>query len=136
MVHNLEDEIKQLKYQFKLMKIMISSDEYPFYGFVLDHHFTEEQTQGLLLLLNIFDHKSTSNNQDTLSFLSQIQAKEKLSSFGITEQKIIDAKVTKNDFEDLLKYLFPENTFETKYLALSLKKQDMHEQILSKLYRL
>jgi hypothetical protein len=113
---------------------MISTEKYPFYGFVLDHNFTEKQTQGLLMLLTIFDYKNTNHNQDTLSLISLIQANEKLSLFRITEQQIIDAKVTKNDFEDLLKYLFPENTFDTKYLALALKKQEMHEDILSKLY--
>ncbi len=41
----------------------------------------------------------------------------------LLKKKLIDANVTKNDFEDLLKYIFPEITFETKYLALALKKQ-------------
>ncbi len=87
MLYNSESEIKQLKYQFKMLKMMISTDEYPFYGFVLDHNFTEEQTRGLLFLLNTFEHKNTNNNQHTLSFISQIQAYEKLSLFGITEKK-------------------------------------------------
>ncbi|OOQ98546.1 hypothetical protein BW900_31740, partial [Bacillus mycoides] len=48
---DLVKEVTLLKYQFELMKRMIQSDEYPFFMFVIDHEFEEEQVNALLKVL-------------------------------------------------------------------------------------
>lgn len=56
---DLIKEVTLLRYQFRLMQSMIQSDEFPFYRFVIDYEFEEEQVNALRKILITFHDRLT-----------------------------------------------------------------------------
>ncbi|MGG3045826.1 DUF1878 family protein [Bacillus anthracis] len=115
---DLIKEVTLLKYQFRLMQSMVQSDEFPFYGFVIDYEFEEEQVKALTKILIAFHDRLTKEEVSIFAQNDHLFSKFKLPLDMIYSSK----KPNLDEFKLYITKIFYQE-FELKYLLLSLKKQ-------------
>ncbi|KAB2461625.1 DUF1878 family protein [Bacillus cereus] len=115
---DLVKEVTLLKYQFELMKRMIQSDEYPFFMFVIDHEFEEEQVNALLKVLFTFNDRLTDGKVSIFA-----QSDHLFSQFNLPLDVLYSSEDPDlNEFKRYITKIFYQE-FKLEYLLLSLKKQ-------------
>lgn len=115
---DLIKEVTLLRYQFRLMQSMIQSDEFPFYRFVIDYEFEEEQVNALRKILITFHDRLTREEVSIFAQNNHLFSKFKLplDMLYSLENSNLD------EFKLYITKIFHQQ-FELKYLLLSLKKQ-------------
>lgn len=132
---SVDKQLEILKYQIKLMRTVVASDEHPFYMFLLDHDFTEEQTQSLNDLLYLLNHrlrnKSSNDDAQSSAFYS-----EKINEFKIRNSQFSDSNntlfsdshPTYAEFVEHIESIVPEDV-NPIYLLKSLRNQGIYTEL-------
>ena len=115
---DLIKEVTLLKYQFRLMQSMVQSDEFPFYRFVIDYEFEEEQVKALTKILIAFHDRLTKEEVSIFAQNDHLFSKFKLPLDMLYSSK----KPNLDEFKIYITKIFYQE-FELKYLLLNLKKQ-------------
>jgi len=115
---DLIKEVTLLKYQFRLMQSMVQSDEFPFYRFVIDYEFEEEQVKALTKILIAFHDRLTKEEGSIFAQNDHLFSKFKLPLDMLYSSK----KPNLDEFKLYVTKIFYQE-FELKYLLLNLKKQ-------------
>ncbi|WP_018767581.1 DUF1878 family protein [Bacillus sp. 105MF] len=115
---DLIKEVTLLRYQFRLMQRMIQSDEFPFYGFVIDYEFEEEQVKALTKILITFHDRLTREEVSIFAQNDYLFSKFKLP----LDMLYSSEKPNLDEFKLYITKIFYQE-FELKYLLLNFKKQ-------------
>ncbi|MBD7935534.1 hypothetical protein H9655_00705 [Cytobacillus sp. Sa5YUA1] len=131
MNQQIEEELKLLKFQIKLLKMAVPNDDYPYFMYLLDHDITEKQSnliKDILVILNI-------RNKTVFSEYKKGQPEiaegliEELNKFHINEQQLFsDEKPSYEEFEFYIKQFLPSHV-NPIYLLQSLEKQSLFKNI-------
>ncbi|MBT2259584.1 DUF1878 family protein [Priestia megaterium] len=117
-------EVKLLKYQMRLMKHMINSDEHFFFMFAIDHEFEEEQVNVLLKILHVLNNRLKGEEISVF-----YQNDHLFSQFNLPLDKIYSTQQpTLEEFNLYIAKIFYQE-FELEYLLSSLKKQAIQNEI-------
>ncbi|MHC0551631.1 MULTISPECIES: DUF1878 family protein [Salinicoccus] len=127
---NVENEIELLKYQNKLLLSMVNGDDYPFFFFALNHDFTREQVNGIIKILNIFNNRlNNSNSTNVTDQRLEEDDKKFLMNLGINVNSLYSNDTpTYEEFSTYIKVITAHD-FEIKYLLMSLKKQNINDNV-------
>ncbi|SFF41706.1 Protein of unknown function [Paenibacillus algorifonticola] len=132
---NVHEEIERLKYQMKLMRTIIAKDEFPFYLFLLDHHFTEQQTRALHDVLYLLNHRmkgaSAVRDEHSISFynakVADIQQRYTLFS-SPNHPLYADAPPSYRDFVAYASAVVPKDV-NPDYLLMALSNQEVYPDL-------
>ncbi|KQO10793.1 DUF1878 family protein [Paenibacillus sp. Leaf72] len=132
---NVHEEIERLKYQMKLMRTIISKDEFPFYLFLLDHDFTEQQTRALHDVLYILNHRmkgtAAARDEHSISFYNAKVADIKLrnSLFSSPNHPLFsDAPPSYREFAAYASAVVPQDV-NPDYLLMALNNQGVYPEL-------
>lgn len=128
---NYESQIELLKYQIKLMKMIIGGDDYPYFMYLLDHDISENQSRLFNDILSILNLRQKSNflEYDTEYPGVIKELKEKISNLNIAEEKLFSGdKPSYNEFEQYVNKIFPEHV-NPKYLLMSMEGQNIYKEL-------
>ncbi|MEG8977877.1 DUF1878 family protein [Priestia megaterium] len=117
-------EVKLLKYQMSLMKHMINAEEHPFFMFVIDHEFEENQVKAFLNMLGMFSCRI--KGEDISTFYQNDQL---FSQFNLPLDKLYASEQpTLEELKSVVAKIFYQE-FELEYLLCSLKKQCIQMEV-------
>ncbi|MBU5351244.1 hypothetical protein KQI74_03060 [Paenibacillus barcinonensis] len=129
---NVDDQLELLKYQIKLIRTVVASDEHPYFMFLLDHDFNEKQTRSLNDVLYIFNrrlgrHSAESDEQSKLFHSEKVKdIMERNKFFGVPDDFLLsDSPPTYKEFISIIKLIAPVDV-NPSYLLKSLKMQEMY----------
>ncbi|WLR43298.1 hypothetical protein LC087_03655 [Bacillus carboniphilus] len=88
----------------------------------------------LLSVLTIFEHKYLTKDSKDQKFSEE--DKKIIEDSLLSFEELKQADICLYDFENQLKKIFTENTFDYRHLSMSLVKQGVHEELLTKLYEM
>jgi len=134
---SIERDIKVLKYNIKLLKMIIDGERYPFFMQILDHKITEEETHVLIAILRAMNSRlkdkvsTESYNEISMNFLKiqKDDAKNLFASYQIPFMEVYSDSVPKyNEFASYCSRFLPSSV-NPKYLLLSLKKQLIYVEL-------
>jgi len=132
---NIEKEIRQLKYQIKLLKFMVNGDEFPFFMYALDNEFEENQVNALIKILTAFNYRLSEGKDDTYHSYHQLNKEDEslrslLKNFQIESSELYQTELPSiSEFKHYLNCIFADIEINPKHLILRLKKQSIHEEI-------
>ena len=130
---NIEKEIRQLKYQIKLLKYMVNDDEFPFFMYALNFEFEETQVNALLKIISAFDYRlnysSKHHNYHELNKDDET-LKTLLKTYQIDTYEIYKTELpTISEFKHYLNCIFADKEINAKHLILSLKRQSIYKEL-------
>ncbi|ANY66755.1 hypothetical protein BBD42_09990 [Paenibacillus sp. BIHB 4019] len=132
---NVHEEIERLKYQMKLMRMIMAKDEFPFYLFLLDHDFTEQQTRALHDVLYMLNHRmkgaNAANDEHSIRFykakVADIQLRHTL--FSSPDHPLFaDAPPTYPEFAAYVSAVVPKDA-NPAYLLMALGNQEVYPDL-------
>jgi hypothetical protein len=132
---SVDEQLELLRYQIKLIRTMIASDEHPYFMFLLDHDFTEKQTQSLNDVLYIFNQRLSGRifEQDDQMGIFHREKVEDIK--GRNKRFLVpDDYLHKNyaptftEFSSLVELIAPKDV-NPLYLLKSLKMQEMYVEL-------
>ncbi|MDS0527583.1 hypothetical protein NNC19_17975 [Clostridium sp. SHJSY1] len=122
---NRDENYELLKYQIKLLQLMISSvtddDKYMFYNFVIDHNISEQKTKIILKSLGVLKDRILGNEVSS-------EMKELCEGIESLNDLFINKEPSFNEYEDFIRKYISEE-LETKYLLMALKRQGIHIEV-------
>ncbi|MDS0527702.1 hypothetical protein NNC19_18595 [Clostridium sp. SHJSY1] len=128
---NRDENYELLKYQIKLLQIMICSvtddDKYMFYNFVIDHNISERKTNVILKSLGVLKDRILENEVSS-------EIKELCEGIEPLNDLFINKEPSFNEYNDFIrKYISKE--FEARYLLLALKRQGIYIEVCNYLLK-
>lgn len=125
-----EEQIELLKYQIKLLKMVIGGDEFPYFMYLLDHDISEKQARLLKNILNILNLRYKSESLEPESQFIEIpeSLKEKIP----LDKLFSNEPPTYAEFENYVKNFLPDGV-NAKYLLMSLNAQNIYNELTSSL---
>ncbi|MFE4710735.1 DUF1878 family protein [Paenibacillus sp. NPDC056722] len=129
---SIEEQLELLRYQIKLIRTVVASDEYPYFMFLLDHDFTEKQTRSLndvLYILNRRLSEQTAERDEQLDIfhrekIEDIKRRNEL--FSVPDDYLLKGSApTFEEFASLVKLIAPIDV-NPLYLLKSLQMQGMY----------
>ncbi len=131
------EEIKLIKYQLKLMKMMIDGDRYPYFMFITDHDISEEKEKLLRKIILFLKLRLDQKEEDDSDLYTE--DKELLTSIfkkaGLSSDVLFSTqKPTFNEFSTYVKCFLGEDINVT-YLLMSMEKQSMFIQLCDSLLK-
>lgn len=125
---SVESQLDLLKYKIKILTTLVASDEHPFFMFLLDHDFTEEQTQTLKEVLYILNHRLNSDHaiedeQSIVFYKEKVAEIKKRNSqlFAAHTNLLSESSPTFAEFVGIVEIILPKDV-NPKYLLMALKK--------------
>ncbi|WP_440113671.1 hypothetical protein [Paenibacillus sp. QZ-Y1] len=138
---SIDEQLELLKYQIKLIKTLVASDDHPHQMFLLDHDFTEKQTRSLNDVLYIFNrrigkHSTDNDEQMKLFYHEKVEdIKERNKFFSVPDDFLLsDSPPTYEEFVSLIKLIAPADV-NPSYLLKSLQMQGMHVDLCKQLLK-
>lgn len=138
---NVDEQLELLKYQIKLIRTVVASDEYPYFMFLLDHDFNEKQTRSLTDVLYIFNRrlKEQTNARDEQMELFHREKlediKERNKFFSVPDDFLFsDSPPTYEEFVCIVKLIAPADV-NPSYLLKSLQMQEMYVNLCEHLLK-
>ncbi|MED3879724.1 DUF1878 family protein [Priestia megaterium] len=117
-------EVKLLKYQMSLMKHMINAEKHPFFMFMIDHEFEENQVNAFLKILGVFSCRIKGEEISVL-----YQDDYLFSQFNLPLDKVYaSSQPTLKELTSVVAKIFYQE-FELEYLLCSLKKQFIQKEV-------
>ncbi|KOS66399.1 hypothetical protein AEA09_16750 [Lysinibacillus contaminans] len=128
---NIEEEIRQLKYQIKLLKYMVNDDEFPFFMYALNFEFEETQVKALLKIISAFDYRLKNNYHDYHELNKDDEAlKTLLKTYHIDIYEIYKTELpTITEFKHYLNCIFADKEINAKHVISSLKGQSIYKEL-------
>lgn len=125
-----EEQIELLRYQIKLLKMVVGGDDFPFFMYLLDHDISEKQARILRTILNILNLRYKNESLEPESQLIEIPEalKEKIP----LDKLFSNEPPTYEEFETYVKNFLPDGV-KAKYLLMSLKAQNIYYELTSSL---
>lgn len=106
------------------MKHMINAEEHPFFMFVIDHEFEENQVKAFLNMLGVFSCRI--KGEDISTFYQNDQL---FSQFNLPLDKLYASEQpTLEELKSVVAKIFYQE-FELEYLLCSLKKQCIQMEV-------
>ncbi|MFE6076716.1 hypothetical protein ACFVQB_19830 [Paenibacillus sp. NPDC057886] len=138
---NVDEQLELLKYQIKLIRTVVASDEHPYFMFLLDHDFNEKQTRSLTDVLYIFNRrlKEQTNARDEQMELFHREKlediKERNKFFSVPDDFLFsDSPPTYEEFVSIVKLIAPTDV-NPSYLLKSLQMQEMYVNLCEHLLK-
>ncbi|MBE7683259.1 hypothetical protein [Paenibacillus sp. P13VS] len=132
---SIDEQLELLKYQIKLIKTLVASDEHPHIMFLLDHDFNERQTRSLNDVLYIFNRRlgeqSTINDGQLELFHNEKieDIKERNKFFSVPDDFLLtESPPTYEEFVFLMELIGPVDV-NPSYLLRSLQMQNMYVKL-------
>ncbi|WP_440118191.1 hypothetical protein [Paenibacillus sp. QZ-Y1] len=132
-------DIELLKYQIKLLKMVIGGDSHPYFMYLLDHDVTEEQSKLLHSLLASMNNRRhcliNGQEVDDGTVLIPEHTLNKLQHLGITDQEL-NANSMPNYIE-FAGYIekFMNNDINPEYLLKAMHRQSMFSELCGELLK-
>lgn len=132
---SVDEQLELLKYQIKLIRTMVASDEHPYFMYLLDHDFSERQTRSLNDILYIFNRRlgelSTINDEKMELFHNEKieEIKEHNKFFSVSDDFLLsESPPTYEEFVFLMELIAPADV-NPSYLLRSLQMQNMYVKL-------
>ncbi|MCG8400521.1 MAG: DUF1878 family protein [Firmicutes bacterium] len=138
---SIEKEIQMLKYNIKILTMIINSDRYPFFMQILDHQITEDETRVLIAILRAMNsrlkNKVSTEPYDEISInfikIQKDDAKKLFSLYQIPFTAVYSDSIPRyNEFASYCSQFLPSSV-NPKYLILSLKMQSIYVELCNHL---
>lgn len=130
----MNKEIELLKYQIKLMKMVIGGDSHPYFMYLLDHEVTEDQTNllnSLMISMNSRRRRCLVDNRDIndTPVLISDNMLNKLQNHGITTQELnVDKMPNYHEFCGYIDKIM-NSDINPKYLLTAMHRQSMFSEL-------
>ncbi|RCW62582.1 hypothetical protein [Saliterribacillus persicus] len=138
---DIEKEINLLKYQNKLLRMMVNGHEFPFFIYALDNEFEENQEKAIIHILTAFKYRLYHGTDVNYHTFHQLNKKDPalqsiLAPYNINTDDLYQNKAP--SIEEFLHYLncmFGANKLNPRHLLLNLKRQSIHTEICEDLLK-
>ncbi|MGW8428608.1 hypothetical protein ACWGJQ_24670 [Peribacillus simplex] len=132
---NIEKEIRQLKYQIKLLKFMVNGDEFPFFMYALDNEFEETQVNALMKIILAFDYRLNEGSDNIYHSYHELNKDDEslktlLKTYQIDTYEIYKTELPSiSEFKHYLNCIFADKEINVKHFILNLKRQSIHKEL-------
>ncbi|KPN96056.1 DUF1878 family protein [Lysinibacillus sp. ZYM-1] len=132
---NVEQEIRQLKYQIKLLKFMVNDDEFPFFMYALDNEFEETQVNAVMKILSAFYYRLNERNDNNFHSYHELNKDDEslktlLKTYQIDTLEIYKTELPSiSEFEHYLNCIYHNKEINAKHFILNLKRQSIYKEL-------